>query len=125
MRVKTYRTISNTGKLEITNDVITIKNGYWLSLSKGIINDIQSIEFHPMKFKKCFFINEKYVYFLYYYGGKKFGTHISLNWFENQKFLILQNKHWFQRGNNIMWVINMVILIGSILTTTIHLFKSH
>ena len=103
----------NSGKLKETPDKIDIRSGRW------ILQDCSN----PMEFNKIDCFEQKHTYFLFRFGerlnnnGKKSndGEHIKLNWYQNQKFLLLQNKHWFQQEGNIRYIINLIFLTGGLI----------
>jgi len=39
------------------------------------------------------------------------GFHIGFTWKQHQKFLWMQNEHWFQKEENIRYIINVLFLI--------------
>ena len=69
------------------------------------------------------FIDSKYVYFLKKNIGGKQGYRISLSFWQNQKFLFIQNKHWLQKEENIRYVINILFLISGITLGILNYFK--
>lgn len=100
--VSIYNPLRNKGELIITDEKINIYQGRWVE------NDGTS---HPLKIKRKYCFNKKYVYYLY--GDKDIdrGKHISLNYLQNQKFLITMGHHWLQQEKNIRYLINIVFLI--------------
>jgi hypothetical protein len=105
MKIKVYELKgNNTGLLIESDEIIDIKKHRWVD--KG--------ESHPMKFLKPKSFKNKNVYFLHLYGDTKkphLGKHISLTFWENQKFLFMQEKHWIQKEENVRYVVNILFLI--------------
>jgi hypothetical protein len=97
----------NTGKLIETNETITIKPRRWVDDRWGVSN--------PMKYDKPIAYENKNVYFFYHLGGKEKGIHVSLTFWQNQKFNWIQNKHWLQKEENIRYIINILFLIGGLI----------
>lgn len=128
MKVKTLSSINfNVGKLEhipSESKTIIIKKGRFV-LSKKIDNSNESINLeetsHPLydseiKFFKriyCLEYKNQVVYYFYLFGDKKSsnGYHVCFNFWEHQKFLWLQNQHWFQKEENIRYCVNIFFLI--------------
>jgi hypothetical protein len=109
MKVYTYKTVPNTGVLTQTGEKITIKKNRWV--------DREGTS-HPMKFEEPIAFEDSHVYYLLLFGSStppNKGVHVSLTFFQNQKFLWLQNKHWLQQKDNIMWVINILVAILAII----------
>ncbi len=102
MKVNTYRPEINKGILNKKEDeILTIKKNGWVDWSGT---------FHPMNYKKMKAFENDNVYYLYLFGNdNNHGRHISLTFLQNQKFLWLQNNHWIQDKNNIMWVLAFII----------------
>jgi hypothetical protein len=109
MKVNIYEVKNvNSGILEKNDEVIEIKSGRWID-KFGVS--------HPMNFvkKECF--DDKFVYWVSLLGDESttHGKHISLTFFQKQKFLWLQNSHWFQKEENIRYLINILFLIYGII----------
>jgi hypothetical protein len=117
MITKIYRPDgSNTGKLKETNKEIKIHRGRWI---EGKDNTS-----HPMSFKKIHCFENKNVYGLHLFGDDtKRVEHIVLNYWKEQKFLWLQNAHWLQKEENIRYIINMLILSGTLVIGLLNFFK--
>lgn len=119
MKVKTYSpTSNNSGVLEETNRYIDIKPRRWISDGKTS---------HPMKFERIVAFENKNVYFLHRFGDDS-GTHhsgyyISLTFFENQRFLFMQNSHWIQKEENIRYIINILFLLAGLSIGILNYFK--
>lgn len=104
----------NTGKLK--NRPGSIKD--WLVIKKG--RYIHQDTSHPLMsgeesyFKRiyAFETNKKHVYYLSLFGNKESqnGLHIALNRWQHQKFLWLQGKNWFQKEENIRYIVNIIFL---------------
>lgn len=116
MKVNTYEPISNMGVLEKNDEVIEIKNGRWIDKNNTS---------HPMKFTKIYSFQNNFVYWLTFFGkkSKNAGIHISLNFFENQKFLWLQNSHWLQKEENIRYIVNVLFLISGLTFSILNILK--
>lgn len=109
MIVNVYKTNNNSGELEKTNETITIKRRRWLDKS-GIS--------HPMKFNSPIAFENNNVYFLKMFDNNDenlYGKHISLTFWQNQKFLYLQKNHWLQKEENIRYIINILFLISGLI----------
>jgi hypothetical protein len=54
----------------------------------------------------------KYIYWFNTFGSesKDHGIHVGLSWWENQRFLWMQNDHWFQKEDNIRYIVNVLFL---------------
>lgn len=111
MKVEVYYPIMNKGILEKTNETITIEPRRWIDKNGTS---------HPMKFERPVAFKNKNVYFLHLFGddsGKSHqGKHISLNFWQNQKFMLMQKIHPMQKFS--VWlpiVISLASLIVSIL----------
>lgn len=100
----------NTGVLVKTEQVITLNKNRWLDAGGTS---------HPMSYT-CpkAFINDN-VYFLHRFGNVdgNSGVHISLPFWKNQQFLLLQGKHWIQQKDNIMWFVNIMVAAMAIVAT--------
>ena len=109
MKVKKYRCEYNTGFLKETNEIIEIRS------RRFITNDKTS---HPLQYSEPIAFENKNVYCLYLFDSKDKENstciHISLTFWEKQKFLFLQKKHWIQKEENIRYIINLLFLIGGI-----------
>jgi hypothetical protein len=108
---------ANNGELEKTNETITIKPRRWLN-KNGIS--------YPMKFTSPIAFENNNVYFLKIFdnGDKNsHGKHISLTFWQNQKFLYLQKKNWIQKEENIRYIINILFLIGGLTLGFFNYFK--
>jgi len=102
---------ANTGILSKTDELINVRRNRWID-KHGTS--------HPMKFEKPIAFENRNVYYLLLFGGEgthQSGVHISLSLWENQRFLWLQNKHWFQQKDNVMWIVNILVAILAILAT--------
>lgn len=118
MDVNIYNTETNTGVLNKTEQVITIKRNRWIDKSGTS---------HPMKFLRPIAFENKNVYFLHSFGDDKkephHGKHISLTFMENQKFRWMQNIHWLQKEENIRYVINILFLLGGLTLGILNFLK--
>lgn len=114
MKVNTYTNEPNTGVLNKTEQTIIIKKNRWVDKS-GVS--------HPMKFEEPKAFENKNVYFLYLFGGDTKGKHISLSFWQNQKFLWLQNNHWLQKEENIRYIVNILFLLGGITLGVLNYLK--
>ena len=106
MKIKIFQTITNQCALKETDNYINIK--------KNRFYDTRTNIYQPLNYKKMYNFREKYVYYLFYMGDfecKSGGIHISLNFFQNQKFLFLQGNHWFQKEENLRYIINVLFLL--------------
>lgn len=105
MKVKVYRVEKpNTGLLEQTNKEIIVRNGRWIDWNGTS---------HPMNYKRIRAFENRRVYYLFKFGSGKTGYHISLSYAQNQRFLFLQNDHWFQQPDNIKWVVGAILIGGA------------
>jgi hypothetical protein len=44
----------------------------------------------------------------------RYSVYVKLNWWQMQYVLLLNNKHWFQQKDNIMWLVNISVSILAI-----------
>lgn len=103
MEVNIFKTTFNTGILNKTDKTIIIKCNKFYG---------ENNSWQPLVYEQCKSFDKKYVYWLKYMGtNESFGIYISLNYIQNQKFLWLQDNHWFQKEDNIRYVINILFLI--------------
>lgn len=120
---------SNNGKLKFRTGTLSTTNGDVVTHSKTEFDlieikkgrYIQSGISHPLVSEKenyfqrmyCFDHENKNIYYLNSFGkiDSNHGIHIALTWFETQKFLWLQNKHWLQKEESIRYVVNVMFLI--------------
>jgi hypothetical protein len=110
METKIFKGKVNSGVLEQNKEQVILKYGRY-------IDKKDSLSF-PLKFKRMYCFKQKYVYFIYLYGDKEnTGFHISLSFWQNQRFLFLQRKHWLQKEENIRYLINILFLIVGIVIT--------
>lgn len=100
MKVNKFKALTNTGKLEIVDDIIDIKRGRWLCVNKIS---------HPLEYIRCNSFDKRNVYFLSKF--EKTGFHISLSFLQNQRFLFIQRDHWLQKEENIRYIINILFII--------------
>lgn len=115
MKIQVLRSTEvNTGHLTnlFPGETIEIKRGRYIK------NNIS----HPLFTEKenyfskiyCLEYKERHVYFLNYFGSNKLpirGIHIGLTFWQNQRFLWLQRKHWLQKEESIRYIINILFLI--------------
>lgn len=105
MKINVYVPITNSGILEKTEEQIDIRKNRWID-SGGIS--------HPLKYLKPIAFSNSNVYFLHLFGDdtKKphSGKHISLTFFENHFFNLMQGTHWIQKEENIRYLINLTYL---------------
>lgn len=116
MKINIYEVGVDFGRLNKTEDIIDIKRGRWVDRNNTS---------HPMNFtkKECF--ENKYTYWLSHFGeySKIYGSHISLNFWENQKFLFMQKSHWLQKEENVRYTVNVLFLIGGLTIGLLNLLK--
>lgn len=100
MKLKTFSASGqNSGQWIENNEEIDIKRG-------GFIKDKY---WYPMTFKEISSPYDKKIYCLKY--GENGFKHISFTGFwENQIFLFKQGVHWFQKEENIRYVVNMILI---------------
>lgn len=108
----------NSGKLTpVEGGYIEIKKGRYLD------GDIS----HPLYAENekyfnrtfCLEYSKKHIYFFNRFGNKNSNTgfHVGFSWLQHQRFLLLQNRHWLQKEENIRYVINVIFLtIGVIIS---------
>lgn len=118
MKVKIFEEKeTNSGLLVETDEKIDIRKHRWI--------DKQDIS-HPMNFKSPNAFDNNNVYYLLLYGDNKapyYGKHISLSFCENQKFLWIQKSHWFQKEENIRYIVNVLFLISGVVIGILNLIK--
>lgn len=115
MKVNTYSTEKiNSGILKKDKTIIDLRTTRWID------NNGTS---HPIKYVRPLAFENKNVYFLHLFGDDSkqphHGVHISLNFWQNQKFLWLQKQHWMQKTSNITWLISIIIALGVLITNII------
>lgn len=117
----------NTGHLTILfpGESIEIKRGRYIKddISHPLFTEKENYfyKIHCLEYKK------KHIYFLNYFGRNDTpvrGIHIGLTTWQNNKFLWLQNKHWFQKEENIRYIINIVFLIIGVTMSIINMNKN-
>lgn len=98
-------------------------NSETLKIKKHIYfykNQIHGLKSDDEKFYKRIHSLEFNFYRVYYLNtfnsnDGKCGFHIGLNFWQNQQFLFLQNEHWFQKEENIRYVVNILFLTGGLI----------
>lgn len=120
MKVNIYKVEKpNSGELVKTEEAIIIKRGKW-SFSLHPSDHPSVVISHPMKFDRKNMFNDKYVYFLHLFGDDSkephLGRHISLTFWENQKFLLMQGEHWIQKPEG--WL-SLIISITSLIVSLV------
>ena len=102
MKVNLFKTEPNTGILTKTDKTINIKCHKFYD---------ENNNYQPLGYEKIKSLG-KFVYFLKFNGvSETHGRHISLNFIQNQKFLWMQGENWFQKEDNVRYVINILFLI--------------
>jgi hypothetical protein len=112
MRVQIFECIEkNSGQL-------TPVDGRFVYIKKGRYIDNNTS--HPLYAEKekyfariyCLGYLKKRIYFLNRFGNKDSNTgfHVGFTWLQHQHFLLLQNRHWVQKEENIRYVINVLFL---------------
>ncbi len=102
----------NSGLINITNQSIEIKKGRF----------INGDDSHPLfdssktYFKRVYCLENSKKNIIYFFNtfGKEStnnGFHVGFTKLENQRFLFLQRIHWFQKEENIRYIINILFLI--------------
>ncbi len=76
---------------------------------------------HPLRSRENYFYSRVYclehkndiIYWLDTFGknDNHHGFHIGFTWKQHQKFLWMQNEHWFQKEDNIRFIVNVLFLI--------------
>ena len=104
--------LKNSGKLSLVNDrFVEIKKGRFLEL--GTSHPLYSENEKYFKRVYCFEYLKKRIYFFNRFGQKdsNSGFHVGFTWFQHQQFLLLQNRHWIQKEENIRYIVNLIFLI--------------
>jgi len=113
MRVQIFEcTLKNSGKLSpVSGEFISIKKGRYVYKSTS----------HPLYTEKenyfakvyCLEYLKKRIYFFNRFGknDNNNGFHVGFTWLQHQQFLLLQNRHWFQKEKNIRYIVNVIFLI--------------
>ncbi len=102
---------ANSGRLKSTDETIIIKKGRY----------IQNSTSHPLKncdtnyYKRVYSLENKdktIIYWFSRFGSDKpsSGEYIGFNFWENQRFLWLQNDNWIQKEENIRYMVNLIFL---------------
>jgi hypothetical protein len=115
VKIKVYKPIINSGILEPTDDEIIIRKGRYLQ------GDVS----HPLRFGEEKYYTRKYglkykrkkVYWLNRYASpsEETGIHVAFSKWQHQRFLWLQGSHWFQKEENIRYIVNVIFLIIGVL----------
>lgn len=109
-----------------SNDVVVeIKRGRWRFVYNGSERDIKSSlgdYVFKMEYEKLNMFEKRHVYKLFFWEKKEFEV-ISLNFWQNQKFLWIQNDHWLQKEENIRYAINISFLIGGLIIGILNFLK--
>jgi hypothetical protein len=104
--------LKNSGKLSLVNDrFVEIKKGRFLEL--GTSHPLYSENEKYFKRVYCLEYLKKRIYFFNRFGQKdsNSGFHVGFTWFQHQQFLLLQNRHWIQKEENIRYIVNLIFLI--------------
>ena len=103
MKINIFKSESNSGILNKTDKVVNIKRNRFYD---------ENNNWQPLVYEQCKSFDKKYVYYLKFMGqSNTHGIHISLNYIQNQVFLWLQGNSWFQKEDNIRYIINVLFLI--------------
>ncbi len=117
----------NTGHLTdlFPGEVVEIKRGRYIKdeISHPLFTEKENYfyKIHCLKYKK------RHIYFLNYFGSNEppvKGIHIGLTYWQNNRFLLMQNKHWFQKEENIRYIVNILFLIIGVYISILSLNKS-
>lgn len=115
MKINTFRLKeNNSGILVRTDEIVDLQKRRWIDKNGTS---------HPMKFDTPIAFKNKNVYFLYRFGTENKGVHISLSFWENQKFLFMQKLHWLQKEENIRYIVNIIFLISGLTIGILNLLK--
>ena len=113
MKVQIFEcTEKNTGNLSLVNDrFVEIKKGRFLE--SGASHPLYSENEKYFKRVYCLEFLKKRIYFFNRFGSNDSNTgfHVGFTWLQHQQFLLLQNRHWVQKEENIRYVVNLVFLI--------------
>lgn len=110
MKVKIYK--YHQMKLVPTNEKILLKCKSWKKIDSSQKNGYEVT--HPLRYST--YSRFKYVYELYKYDDPStIGTYIKLSFWQNQRFLLMQNKHWCQKEKNIKYMVNLALAISGYL----------
>jgi hypothetical protein len=117
----------NTGHLTtlFPGEIIEIKRGRYIKddISHPLFTEKENYFYktHCLEYKK------RHIYFLNYFGSNEppvKGIHIGLTNWQNNKFLWMQNKHWFQKEENIRYIVNILFLIIGVCIGILNMNKS-
>jgi hypothetical protein len=106
-----------------TSEKIQIKRGRYIynktSHPLYIKNEALFYKVYSLEFKN------QNVYWFPIFGvdDRNSGFHISLNFWENQKFLFLQRKHWLQKEENLRYIVNILFLVGGFILGILNFIK--
>lgn len=127
LKLGSIEKVNSDGSYEIHNNscdvVIEIGKGVWRMKYVGVDDswDVLNKETQLMDFTRVKSTNKGYVYKLQYLGTRD--LYISLSIIQNQRFLLLQGKHWFQKEDNIRYLVNMLILLSSVVVGFLNFLK--
>lgn len=115
-----------------TGHLTTLFSGETIEIKRGrfIKDDIS----HPLFTEKekyfskmySFEYKKKHIYFLNYFGRNEpsaRGIHIGLTYWQNNRFLWLQNKHWLQKEESIRYIVNIIFLIIGVFISIMSIYK--
>lgn len=99
----------NVFKLDTQNNGILIKEDRIIEIRRNRWIDSKLIS-HPLDYERSEGFSNKNVYYLHLFKDGKKGKFISLNFYENQKFQLIQGSHWIQKEENIRYLVNLFYL---------------
>lgn len=102
----------NTGKLKAvpskTKSINIYKGRY---IEKDTSHPLYNEDVKYYKRIYCLEYQSKYVYWFYHFGKDEGqGTHVGMNWFQHQRFLWMQKRHWLQKEGNLRYLVNLIFL---------------
>lgn len=105
---------TNTGRLQAVpskteSNLIKVHKGRYIE--KDISHPLYDENIKYFKRVYCLEYESKYIYWFYHFGkAEGQGTHVGLTWFQLQRFLWMQKRHWLQREGNIRYLVNLLFL---------------
>ena len=89
-------------------DFVVIKKGRYIQCSTS--HALRSGEKRFYRRKQNFEFKGKVIYWFGAFGQMEHGKHIGFNRWQHQRFLWMQGDHWFQKEENIRYLINLFFL---------------
>lgn len=89
-------------------DHIVVKKGRYMQCE--ISHALRSGDKLYYRRKQNFSYEGKVIYWFGTFSQMEHGKHIGFNWWQHQYFLWMQGDHWFQKEENIRYLVNLLFL---------------